>query len=295
MGLAWGSSEIEGHRHDPGYPGSSEEQPVPGSGLRCSVVPVVSMLMMYSKVSTWSPLTTPVPPRARGSVRALITWSVSVLVVWAWAGGAGRAPSMAIDRASARAPETVVRQPERSTAVCPCAATVRGVSGPSATGRPGDPKGGSARSRFAHRLTAATLEVHEVFGVAVAPHSPRICCTFQAIPDARTIMLGEFVRQKRLMAKPSRSRHEPVIQVAPSGSEGCEVDLTRIWYDQQEAPLEGGPDLRRTCSPATRLETVGVRGCIDGGGAELDGRARPRRCAANYTGRGRAGRPAAGH
>src|SRR5665647_1865673 len=88
---------------DPGYPGSSEEQPVPGSGLRCSVVPVVSMLMMYSKVSTWSPLTTPVPPRARGSVRALITWSVSVLVVWAWAGGAGRAPSMAIDRASARA------------------------------------------------------------------------------------------------------------------------------------------------------------------------------------------------
>jgi hypothetical protein len=44
------------------------------------VVPVLSTLMMYLKFGMAAPFVTPAPPLKRGSVRALMTLSVRVLV-----------------------------------------------------------------------------------------------------------------------------------------------------------------------------------------------------------------------
>ena len=84
------------------------EQPEPGAGVRWSVVPVSSTLMMNLKFVIASPFVTPAPPNARGSVRALVTLSATTLVVAAssWRRGQDdeQAREQARDHGGARDP-----------------------------------------------------------------------------------------------------------------------------------------------------------------------------------------------
>ena len=100
------------------HAGVGEQPPV---GFFKVVVPVLSTLIRYLNVVTASPFMTPAPPNARGSVRALTTSRVSVLVCWRrgavatiWFGAACSGITMAGTCTKTKAKAVKTRQPLRS-------------------------------------------------------------------------------------------------------------------------------------------------------------------------------------